>query len=391
MPPEQAANFSLSSNRNTNRNHSKFFFRQTHLRPLRTHDFQWKQNNARTDGHDEEASTCALLNPPRTTWQQQQQANSLDTITRNQLGTSQLANETTQKQQQQTEWILTRVWNSATRTESSIAGFLFGFLLVLLILCCCTCCAYLCVFVVWRRYCLGRRAENEQQQSAPKAIGRRQRNIQIALAAAAADDDDLDDSQAEAESLAQAQNFENSARQQQKQMPPRLHSILKRPAAQRPMEAPPAAPSNKLATNRGALSSHLLSTSSSSRDFKPTPAKRLTRPTRPVPVPISISVPQEAPQRIHQNADPETATPTTATTSANQGGPTTTTGTTTTTSSSYSYSSVGTIRYSEQTSYYDGRGQLVTGPVAPPSAADPNYSRHRRDESASVSPRASLI
>lgn len=185
-------------------------------------------------------------------------------------------------------WVL-QILNSA-RDTNSLAGFLLGFLLVLLLLASCSCCAYLAL-LAWRRH----------QRRGARPTG-------PMLAAQ------------EADSLT-AQNRLNAARLEERAKleqaagrlpsasllpppPPRLQSILKKPgqpgqeallAARRPTERPPAAPvaparpargGGGQQDRRGALSSSLLAgatAATASAQSKPTPARRLTRPTRTPP------------------------------------------------------------------------------------------------------------
>lgn len=182
------------------------------------------------------------------------------------------------------EWFWSRLFTFATRDTNSLSGFLFGFLLVLILLTCCSCCAYL-AYLVWRRF--GLLAPGSPASVQARSAARRHEQAASSKPGP------------EGEALASASLMSGPG-----PPPPRLQSILKRPppvpSTSQPVASPPAVPSRSSrptnladqtlpvpTSKRGALASSLGSAPGGSQrlDFRPTPARRLHKPTRPPPAP----------------------------------------------------------------------------------------------------------
>lgn len=318
--------------------------------------------------------------------------------------------------------VLIRMWNFARETNT-IIGFFIGFLLVLLILMCCACCSY-GIYMCWLHLCR------------PWYYSSRNRRDRVGA------------TDGESDALA-AQNSENTARQRsmlneldklkqssssaelrkQDQIPPRLQSILKKPGPH-PKQPPPAPPTfsgnnqqtrgisnpprqqpqQQTGVSRGALSSSLSKSQSQrpsiqSKSFRPTPARRVTRPpTRPVPLPgqatTSTSSPVPAPSTSSsynqqpRSPDDASRTPVNSQSESAQysGANVTTTTTGTQRITTYHYSS-GSMRFSEQylerlaAEQRHHQEQQQQQQVAPQRGSNVNYTGRE----SSVSPKQSPL
>lgn len=381
------------------------------------------------DGHDESEATCATFRN-----QQQQSATNFNqhaaqpgqppaSINPNQIMSTE--QPTGSEDERRSVWV--RVWNSA-RESNTLAGFFIGFLLVLFILTWCVCCLY-AIYLGWIHFCRSRFA-----------------NLIYRLRRGRQNRDQVGAIDGESDALA-AQNSENLARfkqqqqqksmfstrpdlehsaqtaklqQQSRQIPPRLQSILKKPGLhpRQPPPDPPTIPAALIKKNegqragvsRGALSSSLSKSQSQrpsiqTKSFRPTPARRVTRPpTRQVPIPGQASSTIIAPNQSRSPNNNDDFKPTTTTTTTNlrataqqpvgdQSGSgqyvtTTTTGTQRITT--YHYSS-GSTRFSEQ--YLERlaaeqRQEQEQQQVAPQRGLDVNYTGR---ETTSVSPKQSSL